>query len=37
MVYAMIRMLNRDADGFVSHFMLHARRSGPPPVLGKAG
>lgn len=26
MVYAMIRMLNRDHDGFVSHFMLHARK-----------
>jgi SAM-dependent methyltransferase len=37
MVHAMIRMLNRDRDGFVSHFMLHARKSGPPPVLGKAG
>jgi cyclopropane fatty-acyl-phospholipid synthase-like methyltransferase len=36
MVFAMIRMLNRDTDGFVSHFMLHARKSGPPPVLAKA-
>ena len=27
MVHAMIRMLNRDTDGFVSHFMLHARKS----------
>jgi len=26
MVYEMIRMLNRDADGFVSHFMLHAKK-----------
>ncbi len=26
MIYAMIRMRNRDTDGFVSHFMLHARR-----------
>ena len=24
--HAMIRMLNRDHDGFVSHFMLHARK-----------
>jgi len=35
MVHAIIRMLNRDADGFVSHFMLHARKRGrrpdPPP------
>ena len=27
MLYAMIRMRNRDADGFVSHFMLHARKA----------
>ena len=26
MVYEIIRMLNRDADGFVSHFMLHAKK-----------
>lgn len=26
MVHAIIRMLNRDHDGFVSHFMLHARK-----------
>lgn len=26
MVYAIIRMLNRDESGFVSHFMMHARR-----------
>jgi SAM-dependent methyltransferase len=26
MILAIIRMLNRDADGFVSHFMLHARK-----------
>jgi SAM-dependent methyltransferase len=28
MIHAMIRMLNRDHDGFVSHFMLHARKLG---------
>jgi len=28
MVYAMIRMLNRDTDGFVSHFILHAKKAG---------
>ncbi|HXQ81922.1 MAG TPA: class I SAM-dependent methyltransferase [Opitutaceae bacterium] len=33
MVHAMIRMLNRDADGFVSHFMLHARKRGRPDSL----
>jgi len=27
MVYEIIRMLNRDADGFVSHFMLHAKKT----------
>jgi SAM-dependent methyltransferase len=32
MVYGMIRMLNRDADGFVSHFILHARKLGPNKV-----
>ncbi|MFT3831655.1 MAG: class I SAM-dependent methyltransferase [Opitutaceae bacterium] len=26
MIHEMIRMLNRDRDGFVSHFVLHARR-----------
>jgi SAM-dependent methyltransferase len=26
MVYDMIRMLNRDSDGFVSHFILHAKK-----------
>jgi SAM-dependent methyltransferase len=26
MTHAMLRMLNRDADGFVSHFMLHAKK-----------
>jgi hypothetical protein len=26
MVYEIIRMLNRDADGFVAHFMLHAKK-----------
>jgi cyclopropane fatty-acyl-phospholipid synthase-like methyltransferase len=26
MIYHMIRMLNRDTDGFVSHFILHAKR-----------
>jgi SAM-dependent methyltransferase len=26
MTHAMIRMINRDIDGFVSHFMLHARK-----------
>ena len=26
MVYEIIRMLNRDANGFVSHFMLHAKK-----------
>ena len=26
MVYAMIRMLLRDTEGFVSHFMLHAKK-----------
>jgi|CZKI01.1.fsa_nt_gi SAM-dependent methyltransferase len=29
MVRAIIRMLNRDEDGFVSHFMLHARKGKP--------
>jgi SAM-dependent methyltransferase len=29
MVYAIIRMLNRDQDGFVSHFMLHAKKHTP--------
>ena len=27
MVYEIIRMLNRDADGFVSHFMLYAKKN----------
>ncbi len=26
MIHAMIRLLNRDHDGFVSHYMLYARR-----------
>jgi SAM-dependent methyltransferase len=26
MIYAIIRMLNRDVNGFVSHFMLHAKK-----------
>jgi len=37
MVRAIIRMLNRDGDGFVSHFMLHARKrkpAGPRPTRG---
>jgi len=29
MVYHMIRMLNRDLNGFVSHFVLHARKEKP--------
>lgn len=33
MVHAMIRMLNRDTDGFVSHFMLHVRKSFQPHHL----
>jgi SAM-dependent methyltransferase len=28
MIRDMIRMLNRDRDGFVSHFVLHARKAG---------
>ena len=36
MVYAIIRMLNRDQDGFVSHFMLHARKRGVGETWGAA-
>jgi len=33
MIYDMIRMLNRDEDGFVSHFILHAEKAEPHQSL----
>ena len=33
MVYDIIRMLNRDEDGFVSHFILHAKKEEPNQSL----
>ena len=35
MVYEIIRMLNRDEDGFVSHFLLHAKKKPNSVAMGR--